>query len=582
MPMPFATLRERFWARVERNPRSVVLFCFALSLVFGAVVCWRAVATLNERRIATLQHGLEQTTLGVAAVMDHEYRRLETLQQLGKSLLASQIGKKPVPPDSVLKETFAARNRPVWSMPLSDAGTSLVGFGPAELSRFPQYVRTDDTLMSDLYIGRSISRVLEVMVSAMDLESSGRFISRNGFYVAVPPDSIEPHRWLERIASMPYYRDAMPDRNPDGRTLRSPVYPAITTGEPTFSISAPVYLGNQFRGAVVLDVNQRILGGFLSELPSGSGGRVLFSGDGDVIASSDPVPAIGKKWPRDFSAAWRHEDPATLLARGAGEIDADGVRLLYRRVGDTDLVLAEEVSDAEVTRALFSRMSWALPGTIVVCGLLLSVTLAVISRLFVRFVERGEALRALAEQDPLTGLANRRVFQSRFLLERERRARSGAPLSMLMIDIDHFKRINDTWGHANGDRVLVALAQGCRATLRAVDLCARIGGEEFAVLLPDVGLDEGVIVAGRLRLALSALRVEAVADGHWSGNDADRNIAFTVSVGVAEMGADRVEGLDALLEVADRRLYRAKAEGRNRVVATDGQASAEVMPALPA
>lgn len=162
-------------------------------------------------------------------------------------------------------------------------------------------------------------------------------------------------------------------------------------------------------------------------------------------------------------------------------------------------------------------------------------------------------LRELSQIDPLTGVANRRFFFQRANEEFERARRFGRALSLVMLDIDHFKVVNDRWGHAAGDRVLRALCENCAQLLRKVDLLARVGGEEFAVLLPDTDLEGAWQLAERLRLGAAA---RSVPEG-------SETIRFTVSAGVATLlPAD--SALDEVLRRADRALYEAKAAGRNR------------------
>ncbi|MNN11926.1 putative diguanylate cyclase YedQ [compost metagenome] len=131
-----------------------------------------------------------------------------------------------------------------------------------------------------------------------------------------------------------------------------------------------------------------------------------------------------------------------------------------------------------------------------------------------------------------------------------------------MLDIDHFKRINDHWGHASGDIVLRQVAQVLRTRVRGVDLAARLGGEEFAILLPRTGVADAAAVADQLRQAVGGLSCEPAADAIAKGN-----IRFTASFGVAQIVPDGTNDLEALVLVADQRLYAAKAGGRNRVVA---------------
>jgi diguanylate cyclase (GGDEF)-like protein/PAS domain S-box-containing protein len=163
----------------------------------------------------------------------------------------------------------------------------------------------------------------------------------------------------------------------------------------------------------------------------------------------------------------------------------------------------------------------------------------------------------IATTDFLTGLYNRRHFFELSRLEFERSRRNGSPLAMLMIDIDYFKNINDTYGHQAGDAVLESLAGFGKACIRSVDVFGRIGGEEFAMLLPETILENGIAVAERLRDGIERMQI-----------DVDGVIAsITVSIGVA----CAVAGLPDFDEVSARSdcaLYKAKCDGRNRV-ATD-------------
>jgi diguanylate cyclase (GGDEF)-like protein len=155
----------------------------------------------------------------------------------------------------------------------------------------------------------------------------------------------------------------------------------------------------------------------------------------------------------------------------------------------------------------------------------------------------------LARTDPLTALPNRRqFFRSGEAALAESRC-SGQPLALLALDVDHFKRINDQGGHQLGDTVLREVAQCCRASLRNTDLAARIGGEEFALLLPATDLAQAQQLAERLRQEIAALQLPA---------------AVTVSIGCAELSPE-MDSVDALLARADEALYAAKENGRNRV-----------------
>ncbi len=168
--------------------------------------------------------------------------------------------------------------------------------------------------------------------------------------------------------------------------------------------------------------------------------------------------------------------------------------------------------------------------------------------------EAGETLRRSTSCDHLTGLANRRAFFEAAQLELQRWARAPRELSLIMFDADHFKQINDTWGHPAGDAVLRALAASMSAIFRKSDIVARLGGEEFGVMLTGTGTAGAVTVATRLLRAVEAQTV--AVDGS--------SIHYTLSAGVASMDPG-VTGLDALIKRADVALYEAKRKGRNRV-----------------
>ena len=162
-----------------------------------------------------------------------------------------------------------------------------------------------------------------------------------------------------------------------------------------------------------------------------------------------------------------------------------------------------------------------------------------------------EKLRILSSIDGLTGLYNRRLLDE--ILEREvrRTAKHGNPLSILMFDVDHFKKFNDTYGHDQGDRVLQAVAAQAKAGVRTVDSACRYGGEEFLLVLVETPAEGAMVVGERIRLAIETMRVD--------------DLQVTISIGVAEAATLGVATAQALVEAADGALYESKRGGRNRV-----------------
>jgi diguanylate cyclase (GGDEF)-like protein len=159
--------------------------------------------------------------------------------------------------------------------------------------------------------------------------------------------------------------------------------------------------------------------------------------------------------------------------------------------------------------------------------------------------------------DPLTGLHNRRHLDARLRAELAFATRHEAPLSVLIIDVDHFKKINDTMGHGAGDAALRALGERLQKSVRTEDVVARYGGEEFAVIARGIKAAGALLLAERVRETVARMRVAYEA----------HTIAFTISVGVATMDQNRkFAAVEALLKAADDALYAAKKSGRNRCV----------------
>jgi len=168
--------------------------------------------------------------------------------------------------------------------------------------------------------------------------------------------------------------------------------------------------------------------------------------------------------------------------------------------------------------------------------------------------DASESLRKAAYSDHLTGLSNRRAFFEAADLELARRKKALRPVALIVIDADHFKAINDRHGHPAGDAVLSHLARTMRSVCRQVDVLARIGGEEFAIILPSVALDDALAIAERLRA-----EVECTPATY-----EQQPITYSISIGVAVMD-DTLDGFDGLIKRADQALYAAKRRGRNQV-----------------
>ena len=279
--------------------------------------------------------------------------------------------------------------------------------------------------------------------------------------------------------------------------------------------------------------------------------------------------AAGLVWPDPPQAGARIAVVSLILAGLSGWLAWLAARYVRRLGASSWLIAMFALPMASGAMLLGARAAQALlqPGRMAaeaaagtsiymsaaVCWLLLSLSLEATMVGLVIF-RLGSQLKDAATHDSLTGLINRAAMQALLLQETRRASRSGRPFSVIMFDIDHFKRINDQLGHAAGDHVLQELAHHVERRLRSTDSAARWGGEEFLVLLPDTDERMATAVAEQLR------EVVARAPIHWH----DQPVALTVSAGVTAW-AGSGDGPNTLVDRADEAMYAAKEAGRDRV-----------------
>lgn len=587
------------------HPQRVVIVGFGLAMLLMLIVGARDLYLLRDRVLSSRQHDLTLRALGGEAVFAAERSKLVFVRDYAQQLI-TLYDSGAAPPDPAVERAFAQRNDRIWQMEVPLGDSPVVGTAPALLDELEGFERRDADLRADLYAARQLSHVLGLSLRLRQGENADgtvSYISSNGLYITYPP--LPPDKapaLFRRFSHIAYYRDMLPERDASRDIRWTRVYTQFESTQLRTTLSIPVYVENRFRGVVAVDVELARLRELLGVPEDAGTTRYLMDYRGGIIASSQHNVRIDMRWPDDVDQAWRGVPAQELFGAGAGIRHVDGQYLIYQPVGQRGTwLLVESFSDADVWRAVLQRTSTPLLSIWLALPLLMFVTLRVVTLLFRHYVAAGETLQRLAETDPLTGLANRRHFGEAYGRESARRRREreaagadeslaggaparveaspAAPLSMLMLDIDFFKRVNDRWGHASGDHVLVALADVLRRNLREIDLPARLGGEEFAVLLPQTTLADAEATAERLRAAVQGTPVKPAPDAP-PPREGDGHIHFTVSIGVAEAVSDGCPTLDAMLATADRRLYAAKQAGRNRVCAADAPAGNTVAPSV--
>ena len=309
----------------------------------------------------------------------------------------------------------------------------------------------------------------------------------------------------------------------------------------------------EFEGIVLLTIEAAHFERMFNSIRGGGTEEITIFRDDGAIFARYPEAQIGQRYPQ-ASIFERKREARSGVYEAISVFDERPRLIAFEQVADFPLVVASSQLSEEILSA------WRQFCALVAAGLLVAFAwLGVAARYALRDLEQNERLQhelaRLAQTDPLTDLANRRSFIELAEKELARALRYGSPLSVLMVDIDYFKRINDTHGHASGDEVLRQLADLFRLELRNIDIVGRLGGEEFAIVLAQTDGEQAFEVAERLRRTIEN-------NGTLLSNGI--LLHFTVSIGIAVLAGDR-DTVDHLLKRSDDALYAAKHDGRNNV-----------------
>jgi diguanylate cyclase (GGDEF)-like protein len=360
------------------------------------------------------------------------------------------------------------------------------------------------------------------------------------------------------FSDRPYFQVHNGPADP-GLYISEPFRSRLRNGDSTIALSRRISDEKRnFAGVVVVALRLEYFGNLFSRIDLGVNGALsLVNTDGTVLMRTPSADGRGDVG-RDFSrgagfARTRSEVSGSYVA--VANIDGVERYISFGRVPGFPLVINVSTSTEEILG------EWRRQAIVIgLVALTISCALVILALCLRRMIDQLEtakqALLLAASTDQLTSLANRREFDSAMRREWLRAVRDRTPLSVLMIDADHFKRVNDTFGHAEGDEVLKTVAFAIRASLkRPADLAARYGGEEFAVILPNTGPRGALIVAEAARQNALEASEEAKSKGR---------AGVTVSVGAASIVPNSTESLELLAEAADRALYEAKRSGRNQ------------------
>ena len=371
-------------------------------------------------------------------------------------------------------------------------------------------------------------------------------------------DSLSVKPRIGNFADREYFKFQRDTPHTSGLYISRPFEARLQKGEWSISISrrlnaADGSFAGIASGTLKLDFLQRRL----DSMALGAHGIAsLYRDDGTVLVQNIPGnPNVGEDWGR-LTVFARARESSTGSFAGGGSVDGVPRLFAYSRVSGFPLLVSVGIGRTDILAPWWLKFN-LLAAVFAAMAISVIVLVAMFSRELKRRIAAEEGQAALARRDRLSQLANRLGFDEALALAWRRATRDSRPLSLLMIDVDHFKLFNDSYGHPEGDRVLAAVGFAIRtAARRPDDVAARYGGEEFAVLLPDTNREGALRIAETIRNGVLAAAVPHERSSHGF---------VTVSIGAATIFPTKDIAAKLLVENADRALYAAKAGGRNTV-----------------
>lgn len=396
-----------------------------------------------------------------------------------------------------------------------------------------------------------------------------RIAATNGDLYYFRGDSAQPR---DNVADRTYFNAAI--NNPPGIThFGAPVISRVS-GEWRLPITKRMQRPHHDLAVINASFNiSALLRTFEIERPKPDGTIALWKQDGTVLARAPHIEGLLGTRPigdqSHLNPVFRNDSGVFVTQKSV--IDQTARLVGHAKLDGLPLFIVVTLPLSGVLASWYQQLTLVCVALALVtlAGMLISLHLVNASRLQERYTGMIEEMALL---DPLTGIANRRQFFDTGKREFSRSHRSRRVLSVLMLDLDYFKKINDRWGHPTGDLVLKTFSTIVASGLRQQDCVGRLGGEEFAVILPETSAAEAAIIAERIRHAVESSETMHAESGE--------SVRITVSIGIASI-ADDITSFEALLSRADRCLYQAKGIGRNRVVYDDTPAPGETATNVP-
>jgi len=551
--------KELSSARHRFHPGRVVNICFITVLIFYTLLTWREAVVLEDAYSATQHTHLENVVNSLDRQLQFSVEKLLFFRNGMQDALETPLA------SSVLHDTVSRisdlRTKASWQLTFDERRTlTLHGVSDAFVQQTNSLIREDERLEKEMSAAFEMGYLLRINSPAAHARRVV-YVSRAGFYVSTDPHDAERDiigRYYQLVTS-PWFTGQSQRDNRD-RSVRWFTHAVLSDyqNEQIVTVSVPVDYQRYWYGVLAIDFTLQGMKKLLQDAVDGNGeGEFqLYDESFTLLATSESV----------VSHANRFDERERAQIAGAMEKDKEGeLRLGSRYVNWQHLdhfngVLLRIHTLREGAQGDFGSITIALTLLWLLFTGMLVVSWFVIRRMVSNMYRLQHSLQWQAWHDPLTRINNRGALFERAKVLAKRCEQQQQPYSVMQMDLDHFKNINDRYGHQAGDKVLTHAARLITSTIRKVDVAGRVGGEEFCVVLPGAGPEEAMQIAERIRLRINDREILVKKS---------QTARISVSIGVSSAQESNNYDFEQLQSIADARLYQAKQRGRNQVVGQD-------------
>ncbi|WP_105582585.1 cellulose biosynthesis regulator diguanylate cyclase DgcQ [Cronobacter turicensis] len=540
-----------------KNPIRVVNFCFCVVFIFSTLLTWREGVILQDAFISSQRNQLDSIATAMDRNLQYSVDKL-LFYRAGMRYAMHNLLEGPQT-DAVMAGFNADRHKREWTLPTGrDLAPEIQGVSDAFIAQSTLLERDEALLYNELNATLALGHMLSIADARSERPEVRTFyVSRAGFYLTNLPffghGSI-PELYYQQVSSR-WFLDQSLRRNPGrgvrwlhGRDLSMPSGQRVTA-------SIPLDDNGRWFGVLAMDFPIPAMRDFLKNAlnDDDSGGEILL-----FDRQLSPITTTSSR--NDTALHFTAQDKAALARQmelaNEGDARMDTRFIAWAKLDYFDGVLVKVTTVSQSAEGKFGKVAMVLGLLWLLFTAMLFISWRVIVSMVRNMLIMQRSLKWRAWYDTLTRLYNRGAFFERARLAAKTCDAQQAPFSVIQLDLDHFKSINDRYGHQAGDKVLTWAAGMLSRSLRAEDIAGRVGGEEFCIILPGTPSEGARQVAERIRQRINSQEILVRPD---------TTIRISVSVGVSEALRDGDYDFEHLQSIADRRLYLAKQRGRNQV-----------------